>query len=139
MIRALVGLAVAMGLSGCTTREMKPAEVEMDRVEAALALNPCVGTVDSWQRSYFYHPKYFGEEVEDAKREGREPRSSGHIRTLIGFDLRQGGANVAGRISLGAPPSDASTPAQTGQRRALGSFDVRDGAMKMASCDSMPR
>lgn len=134
-MRAAIILCAALVLSGCGTRPVKPAEVEIDRVEAALAKQSCVGELSGWQRQYYYHPKYFGEEVEQAKKEGRVPRSSRHIRTLIGFDLRQGGANAAGRISLESPPMDGAEAAQSGERRALGSYDIRTGAVELVRCD----
>jgi hypothetical protein len=132
----LCGMAAALLLAGCATRDVKPTDGEIDRVEAALAGLACVGDPAQWRGHYYYHPKYFGEEVEDAAREGREPRSSGHVRTLIAFDLRQGGDNVAGRVSLGAPLGDGATSAETGVRRALGSYDMRDGSVKLQSCDA---
>lgn len=131
----MAAAAVAVLLAGCATRDVKPADGEIDRVAAALAQQACVGDAAQWRGYYYYHPKYFGEEVEDAAREGREPRSSGHVRTLIAFDLRQGGDIVAGRVSLGAPLADEGGDAKTGVRRALGSFDMRDGSVEMQSCD----
>jgi hypothetical protein len=140
MMRAgVIALGLAALLGACSTREVKPTSGELNVVEAALDGQPCIGDIKTWQRHYFYHAKYFGEEVKDAAKEARVPRSSGHIRTLITFDLRQGGANVAGRQSLAAPLVAVNDQPEMGARRALGSYDMRNGAVKIESCDLQRR
>lgn len=129
----LGSIIVALALSGCTTREVKPAGPEMDRVEAALVQKNCVADLSQWQRIYYYHPKYFGDEVERALEEERAPRSSGHVRTLIGLELipkDQGDGGKAGRISLSEPPYRPA--GQTAPVR--GEFDIRDGSITLVGC-----
>lgn len=137
-----LGFAMAMSLtlSACATRDVKPSEAEMDRVETALRANPCVDDVNQWSRNYFYHAKYFGEEVETAATEQRAPRASGHVRTQISFALQQklGAQKSAGRTSLAAPPvseKDAGGGDGASLRRAFGSYDLRNGTLHIARCD----
>lgn len=132
-MRAAMILGAAVALVGCTTREVKPAGPEMERVEAALAAQPCVGALSKWQRIYYYHPKYFGDEVALAAKEGRAPRASGHVRTLIGVELWPKDQALDGndqRVSLGEPPyhADAATPPVRGE------FDIRSGRLTLVGC-----
>lgn len=133
-------LALMLVLPACATRDVKPSAAEMDRVEAALRKIPCVGDVGAWSRSYFYHAKYFGDEVAAAAREQRAPLASGHVRTQISFALQQASDEsfVAGRVSFAAPPpgvNSAGSDGSAGLRRAMGSYDLRDGRLNIAGCD----
>lgn len=133
------GLVLAGLLSACGVREVRPSDNEMDRVDAALQAEPCVGELVDWHRNYYYHAKYFGDEVEKAAKEGRAPRASGHVRYIVGFDLRsRRGGDSAQRVSLVHPPiSSDDAPVESGaERRAAGTFNLRSGELSMARCDA---
>ena len=123
-------------LAACVTREVKPSEIEMERVEAALQKLPCVGRVDDWERHYLYRPKYFGEEVAIALKEGRSPRRSGYDRFTIEIHLRE--ANFEefgeGRSSHADYPSGLLANDDRKFRIAFGSYDLRSGELQMAAC-----
>lgn len=135
-MRAIVYMAAAILLASCTTRATMPSDVDMDQIEAALAEDPCVGPLKDWQRQYYFHPKYFGDEVAAAAREGRTPRSSGHVRSMIGFELRADAAKkLSGRMALDRPPEGQWGAATDGERRAAGHFDLSAKLLTMAHCD----
>ena len=123
-------------LPACMTREVKPSEQEMDRIEAALQKLPCIGKIGDWERRYLYHPEYFAEEVAVAAKEGRQPRPSGHNRSMIEIHLHQ--ANFEefgeGRQSLSDYPSDLLATDDREYRIAYGSFDLKTGKLHMAAC-----
>ena len=92
-------------LSACAARDVKPTEAEMDRVEAALQATPCAVQLADWDRHYYYRPRYYAEEVAAAKKEGRPPRSSNRVTSVVQFDLVPGRADPAGvRKSHAVPP-----------------------------------
>lgn len=135
-MRAFFYITAAMLLASCTTRATVPSEADMDRIEAALAEDACVGPLTDWQRQYYFHPKYFGDEVAAAAREGRAPRSSGHVRSMIGFELRADAARkTSSRTALDHPPQGLPSTAAKGERRAAGHFDLSANVLTMAHCD----
>ena len=123
-------------LSACAAREVKPTDVEMDRIEAQLAQVPCVGSLADWERIYLYHPDYFAEEVDAAIKEGREPRRSGYDRTKIEIHMRH--ANFEefgeGRKSYVDYPPGLTDTDDRAYRIAYGSYDVKTGKLDLATC-----
>lgn len=144
-------LVTGLLLAGCGVREMRPSDMEMDRVDAALQAEPCIGELVDWHRSYYFHAKYFGEEVEKAAKDGRVPRASGQVRHILGFELRRTHPEGEQRISLPNPPKgtgqkdmwqqeigqgDVGQDDDLGVRRAAGTFNLRTGVLNMAHCDA---
>lgn len=138
--------AMGLVLAGCGVREARPSELEMDRADAALQAEPCIGELVDWHRSYYYHAKYFGDEVAKAAQEGRMPRASGHVRHILGFELRRTQPSGEQRLSLAQPPlgpeqgqakkqAQAAAGKQSDVRRAAGTFNLRTGELDLAHCD----
>ena len=133
---ALLPLLLLLLLSACVTREGKPTEAEMDRIEKQLERTPCIGSLADWERIYLYHPKYFAEELDAAIKEGRQPRRSGFDRAQIEIHLRQ--ANFEefgeGRKSYADYPSGLLDTDDRGYRIAYGSYDLGRGKLDLAAC-----
>lgn len=120
-------------LSACATREIKPAEAEMDRVEAALAGTPCVARLASLDRHYYYRPRYYAEEIAAAKQEGRPPRSSNRVTSVVQFDLVPAPADRAGtRTSHAVPPQAPGA----GDGALHGAYHLETGELDLADCAS---
>jgi hypothetical protein len=133
--------AMGLVLAGCGVREARPSEWEMDRADAALQAEPCIGELVDWHRSYYYHAKYFGDEVEKAAKEDRSPRASGHLRHILGFELLHTQSDGEQRISLTSPPRGGAAASDGDRivRRAAGTFNLRTGDLNMAHCDAEAR
>ena len=129
-------VAVLLLLSACVSREGKPTEAEMDRIEKQLERVPCVGRLVNWERRYLYHPEYSDVEVDTAIKEAREPRRSGYDRSKIEIHLRQ--ANFEefgeGRKSYADYPPDMSDTDDRTYRIAYGSYDLTSGRLDIADC-----
>jgi hypothetical protein len=123
-------------LSACVTRDGKPTEAEMDRVEEQLEKIPCVGRLANWERRYLYPPEYSDAELDAAIKEEREPRRSSVDRSKIEIHLRQ--ANFEefgeGRKSYADYPPDMSDTDDRSYRIAYGSYDLTTGKLDLAAC-----
>lgn len=132
----LLAILPLLLLSACVTREVKPTEAEMDRVEAALNQLPCVGDLGDWERRYYYVSKYFAEELDAANKQGREPRPSRYNKSIVEFHLRQAHFEEFGsgrKGYAGYPPGSADIDDRD-YRMAWGGYDLNTGKLHMADC-----
>lgn len=118
-------------LSACATREVKPTEVEMDRVEAALEATSCAARLADWDRHHYYRPRYYAEEVEAAKKEGRPPRSSNRVTSVVQFDLIPAPAGRTGARTSHAVPPHALADAEGGLH---GAYHLETGELNLPGC-----
>lgn len=142
----VAALVMVLVLAACGVREIRPTDMDMDRVDAALQAEPCVGELVDWHRTYYFHAKYFGDEVAKAAKEGRAPRASGHVRHILGFELSRTQPGGAQRLSLAQPPLGPELEAKSEQaqaaagkpadvRRAAGTYNLRTDELDLAHCD----
>lgn len=122
-------------LSACATREVKPTEAEMDRVETVLAAAPCAAKLVDRDRHFYYRPRYYAEEVEAAKSEGRQPRSSNRVTSVIQFELHPASADGAGKRTSHAVPPPAL--AQAGNNL-HGAYHLETGELDLVGCEGEP-
>ena len=127
---------IALALSACAAREVKPTEAEMDRVEAALGREECIGDLKSWLRRYHYKLEFSPEESEAAWKERREPQPTAYNKSVIEVDLRE--ANFEefgnGRRSYSNYPEGSGGIDDRDYRMAFGTFDVATGLLNLAAC-----
>ena len=124
-------LPLLLLLSACATREIKPTEAEMDRVEAALAAVPCAARLVGGDRYYYYRPRYYAEEIAAAKKEGRPPRSSNRVTSVVQFNLVRAPADRAGaRTSHAVPPQAPGA----GDGAVHGAYHLETGELDLAGC-----
>lgn len=132
MIRRFIPL-LAIALSACAAREVKPTVEEMDRVEAALQATSCAARLAGWDRHHYYRPRYFAEEIEAAKKEGRPPRSSNRVTSVIQFDLVPAPAGRAGERTAHAVPPHALASADGGLH---GAYHLETSELDLAGCSA---
>jgi hypothetical protein len=128
-------LPIFLVLSACAAREVKPSEAEMDRVEAALQATPCAARLASLDRHFYYRPRYYAEEIAAAKKEGRPPRSSNRVTSVIQFDLVPARADTVGARTSHAVPPHALTGVADGLH---GAYHLDTGELTLAGCVAEP-
>ncbi|WP_077148696.1 hypothetical protein [Sphingopyxis sp. KK2] len=126
-----LALSLCLVLSACAAREVKPTETEMDRVEAALQATPCAARIASLDRHFYYRPRYYAEEIAAAKKEGRPPRSSNRVTSVIQFDLVPAPAGRAGERKAHAVPPHALADADGGLH---GAYHLEERELDLAGC-----
>lgn len=118
-------------LAACATREVKPTEAEMDRIEAALTGDACAARLIGGDRHYYYRPRYYAEEVEAAKTEGRPPRSSNRVTSVVQFNLvPRLGDRTGTRTSHAVPPQGPGAV----DGAVHGAYHLETGELDLAGC-----
>ncbi len=134
MIRSFLPLVLLT--TGCAPAEMKPTESEMDRVEAALEREGCIGELKDWLRRYHYKLEFSPEESVAAWKEKREPRPTAYDKSIIEVDLREANFEkfAGGRRSYSNYPEGSGGIDDRDYRMAFGTFDVATGRLNLVAC-----
>lgn len=100
-------------------RQPRPAQRIVDRIEALLAGQQCVGRLDRWSRSYAYH---------------YDPRTGNLYDKIIDFHLEEAGSRGirAGRHVTG--PTRWMWVDDRPIKMATGDYDVTEGRLRIAYC-----
>lgn len=130
-----LALPLLLVLSACAAREVKPTDAEMNRVEAALRATPCAARLAGWDRHFYYRPRYYAEEVAAAKKEGRPPRSSNRVTSVVQFDLVPARADPPGTRKSHAVPPHALTGVSDGLH---GAYHLDTGELTLPGCAAQP-
>ncbi len=105
----------------------------MDRVEVALLATSCATRLADWDRHFYYRPRYYAEEVEAAKKEGRPPRSSNRVTSVVQFDLVPVPADRTGARTSHAVPPHTLAEAEGGLH---GAYHLETGELDLVGCEA---
>lgn len=98
---SMMSLVCALLLSACSSStDFHPTDAEIAKLEKLLDGHRCVGSLESWRRTYVRLPIFTQEEVATAQREKRLGRPENFDRRVIEFKLERadGRSVIAGRV-----------------------------------------
>lgn len=111
-------LTLAAGCDGTDDPRRRPSPQVVDRIEALLARQPCIGQLQRWSRSYSY---------------GADARSGALYDSIVEFDLEEAGqAGVRPGRYVTEPNSQPLNDAPI--KIAWGDYDLETGVLTVGSC-----
>lgn len=125
-MRLLVSLVVLLTVAGCDRRgapQNFPKSVDVQRLEALLARNDCIGDLGHWERRY---------------RLWMEPTTDRPKSTEIEFNLRQASREYKRAGRFVEPPRDKNVIEidDTPVKVAFGMFETTSGRLELNFCGS---
>jgi hypothetical protein len=122
-MRGTLALVALVGLASCSPP--LPEWRQVDRVERALAANACIGSLDRWDRRYFYA----------LGRERSGPFGRREVdRDVIGFKFDEAGVGDYRSLRRVGHVEQFTTYDHRQRRSAAGAYDLRRGRLDLWSC-----